>query len=128
MNERRLRGAIAVLATVGAAVAGYLVYARYAGTRIACTTGGCETVQHSKYAKLAGVPVAVLGLAGYLAVLATALSARIEAAAVGAAIVLHAFSVGPALLLGLFFAADAGLNVSRMRHIADAATEQGNPA
>jgi len=49
-------------------------------------------------------------------------------AAVGAAIVLHAFSVGPALLLGLFFAADAGLNVSRMRQIADVATEQGNPA
>ena len=49
-------------------------------------------------------------------------------AAVGAAIVLHAFSVGPALLLGLFFAADAGLNLSRMRQMADAATEQGNPA
>jgi len=49
-------------------------------------------------------------------------------AAVGAAIVLHALSIGPALLLGLFFAADAGLNVARMRHLADAATEQGNPA
>jgi glycosyltransferase 2 family protein len=49
-------------------------------------------------------------------------------AAVGAAIVLHAFSIGPALLLGLIFAADAGLNLSRMRQMADAATEQGNPA
>jgi hypothetical protein len=42
------------LALAGAAVAAYLVYARYAGTQLACTTGGCETVQHSKYAKAAG--------------------------------------------------------------------------
>ena len=49
-------------------------------------------------------------------------------AAVGAAIVLHALSIGPALLLGLLFAADAGVNVSRMRQIAEAPTEQGNPA
>ena len=33
--------------------------------------GGCERVQSSPYAKLAGVPVAVLGLAGYVAVLAS---------------------------------------------------------
>jgi len=48
-------------------------------------------------------------------------------AAVGAAIVLHAFSIGPALLLGLFFAAQEGLNVSGMRHLADQA-EQGHTA
>lgn len=42
-------------------------------------------------------------------------------AAVGAAIVLHLFSVGPTLILGLFFAAQAGLNVSSMRRLADQA-------
>src|SRR6185437_12199416 len=42
-------------------------------------------------------------------------------AAVGAAIVLHLFSVGPALVLGLFFAAQAGLNVAGMRRLADRA-------
>jgi glycosyltransferase 2 family protein len=42
-------------------------------------------------------------------------------AAVGAAIVLHAFSIGPALLLGLFFAAQEGLNVAGIRHLADQA-------
>ncbi len=31
--------------------------------------GGCETVQDSRYAKLAGIPVPVLGLAGYGSVL-----------------------------------------------------------
>jgi uncharacterized membrane protein YbhN (UPF0104 family) len=41
-----------------------------------------------------------------------------EEAAVGAAIVLHLFSIGPALLLGLFFAAQEGLNVSGMRRLA----------
>jgi hypothetical protein len=48
-------------------------------------------------------------------------------AAVGAAIVLHAFTVGPSLLLGLTFAAQAGLNMSGMRQLADQA-EAGRPA
>lgn len=42
-------------------------------------------------------------------------------AAVGSAIVLHAFSIGPSLLLGLFFAAQEGLNVAGMRRLADQA-------
>lgn len=48
-------------------------------------------------------------------------------AAVGAAIVLHAFTVGPYLLLGLVFAAQAGLNVAGMRQLADQAGA-GRPA
>ena len=99
MSERTLRAAIAVLALAGAAVAAYLVYARYTGTRLACTTGGCETVKHSKYAKAAGIPVAVLGLTAYLAVFATALSARREAAALGAAIVLGGLGFGVYLIV-----------------------------
>src|SRR5262249_26472624 len=86
--DRRLRAAIAVLALAGVAITSYLVYSRYTGTRIVCTTGGCETVQHSKYAKAAGVPVAILGLIAYMALFATALSSRVEAAAIGAAIAL----------------------------------------
>ena len=39
-------------------------------------------------------------------------------AAVGAAIVLHVLSIGPSLLLGLYFAAQVGLNLSRMRELA----------
>jgi len=39
-------------------------------------------------------------------------------AAVGAAIVLHALSIGPSLLLGLYFAAQVGVNLSRMRELA----------
>lgn len=48
-------------------------------------------------------------------------------AAVGAAIVLHLFSIMPALLLGLMFAAQEGLNVGGMRRLANQA-EQGHTA
>ncbi len=48
-------------------------------------------------------------------------------AAVGAAIVLHAFSILPSLLLGLFFAAQEGMNLGGIRRLADQA-EQGNTA
>ena len=99
MTGRRLRAVIAALALAGAAAAAYLVYARYSGTRLACTTGGCETVQHSKYAKAAGIPVAVLGLGAYLAVFLTALSTRVEAAAIGAAIVLAGLAFGVYLIV-----------------------------
>ena len=99
VTARRLRVAIGLLALAGAAVTAYLVYTRYTGTRLACTTGGCETVQHSKYAKAAGVPVAVLGFVAYLAVFATALSTRIEAAGVGAAIALGGLAFGIYLIV-----------------------------
>jgi uncharacterized membrane protein len=56
-------------------------------------------VQHSKYAKAAGIPVAVLGLTAYLAVFLTALSARLEAAALGAAIVLGELAFGIYLIV-----------------------------
>ena len=48
-------------------------------------------------------------------------------AAVGAAIVLHALTVVPALVLGLWFAAQAGLNMSGMRQLADEAQAQAEP-
>jgi uncharacterized membrane protein len=99
VTEPRLRAAIALLALAGAAIASYLVYARYTHTQIACTTGGCETVQHSKYAKTAGIPVAVLGLVAYLSVFATTLSARVEAAAIGAAIVIGGLVFGIYLIV-----------------------------
>jgi uncharacterized protein (TIRG00374 family) len=51
-----------------------------------------------------------------------------DEAAVGAAIVLHLFSIGPALLLGLLFAAREGLNVAGMRQLADQPEQQGNTA
>jgi uncharacterized membrane protein len=64
--------AIAALAALGLAVAAYLTYVHYAGVEPICTGGGgCERVQTSSYAKLAGVPVALLGVAGSLGILAS---------------------------------------------------------
>lgn len=84
MTDRGLRVAAGALAATGAAIAGYLVYARSADVTIACTTGGCETVQHSDYAELAGVPVAVLGLGAYLLLLGVAFRRGELARVVGA--------------------------------------------
>ena len=43
----------------------------YAGGEPVCAIAhGCATVQKSDYAELAGVPVALLGLLGYVAILA----------------------------------------------------------
>ncbi len=66
----RLRIAIAVLCVIGLGIATYLTYVHYAKIKVAClSSGGCETVQGSVYAKLAGIPVPVLGLVGYAAIL-----------------------------------------------------------
>ena len=71
MSNRALRLAAATVALAGIAVAGYLSWAHYADSTVVCVAGGgCETVQQSEYAEMAGVPVAVLGLAAYVAVLA----------------------------------------------------------
>ena len=75
MSARGLRIAAAGLAVIGLAIAGYLTWVHYAGLQPFCVGGGgsCEKVQTSRWAELAGVPVAVLGLAGYAAILLTLL-------------------------------------------------------
>lgn len=98
MTDRTLRLCVGALASAGIAVTAYLTYVRYSGTTIACTTGGCETVQESSYAKLAGVPVAILGLLGYAAILTTACFAHDLARALGAALALGAFAFSAYLL------------------------------
>ena len=79
----RLRAAIAAACLVGAGIAAYLTYVHYAGIAPVCTTGGCEKVQTSKYAELAGVPVALLGLVAYGVLLVLALVRGVEAATLG---------------------------------------------
>lgn len=86
MNDRALRAAVGVLAAAGAVIAAYLSYAHFTHTTIACTTGGCEAVQNSDYAELAGIPVAILGLTAYVFLLVTAVSASDLARAAGAAV------------------------------------------
>jgi uncharacterized membrane protein YbhN (UPF0104 family) len=72
-------------------------------------------------------PGAVGGFHEAFRVGATAFYGAPDEAAVGAAIVLHLFSIGPSLLLGLLFAAREGLNLGTMQRLADQA-EQGHTA
>ena len=66
-----LLGASVAVATAGLGIAAYLTVVHYTGAAPACAIAhGCEVVQSSAYAKLAGVPVALLGLLGYIAILA----------------------------------------------------------
>jgi uncharacterized membrane protein len=71
VSDRVLRRTVLVLAVLGVGVAGYLTYVHYAGIAPVCNIAhGCVKVQTSKYAHLAGIPVAVLGLVGYVTILA----------------------------------------------------------
>lgn len=74
MSETRLRVALAVLAVIGLGIAGYLTAVHYEGGDPVCLTGGqsCAKVQESDYAEMAGVPVPLIGLFGYLTILAAA--------------------------------------------------------
>jgi uncharacterized membrane protein len=63
------RVSIAV-AMAGLGIAGYLTVVHYAGGEPVCAIAhGCATVQKSSYSALAGMPVALLGLLGYVAIL-----------------------------------------------------------
>jgi uncharacterized membrane protein len=106
VSDRALRAGVALVALAGTAVAGYLTYVHYRPDALICTSsGGCETVQESSYAELVGIPVALLGLIAYVAVLTLVLwdteAARTAVAAIalgGAAfaaylVVLQAFVI-----------------------------------
>src|SRR5947209_12006142 len=63
-----------VLAVVGVAVATYLTYVHYAGVKPAGTAGqSCLKVQTSEWSKLGGVPVALIGLIGYITIVGSLL-------------------------------------------------------
>ena len=65
------RVAAIVVAVIGLGIATYLTIVHYTGGAPVCAIAhGCETVQKSDYSKLAGVPVALLGLIGYVGILA----------------------------------------------------------
>lgn len=98
MSEHTIRFTSAALAAVGAAIAGYLLYVRSTGGTLACVTGGCDTVQHSSYAEMFGVPVSALGLAGFVGLFAVALARGEWARLTQAALALAGFFFGAYLL------------------------------
>jgi len=65
-----------VLCAFGIVVAGYLVTKRFTGGSLACTRWAqCDVVNNSVYSQIYGVPICVIGLAGYLLLFALAFAA-----------------------------------------------------
>ena len=73
-DDRVFRMLLGALAAAGLAVSAYLAWAHLAGVEPVCVAGGagCRTVQASRYAAVAGVPMPALGLAGYAGLLLAA--------------------------------------------------------
>jgi len=69
---------IPILSIAGICVSAYLAYVETMQVEAVCgPVGDCNTVQHSEYARLFGVlPIGVLGLGGYIAIITTWLMAR----------------------------------------------------
>ena len=92
MTDRRLRLAAIVLALAGLGVAAYLTYVHYKGIKPACGLGAnCVKVQTSEWSELAGVPVALLGLAGYVVILGSLFVPGEAGLMVGALVALSGF-------------------------------------
>jgi uncharacterized membrane protein len=65
-----MRAAAIAVALAGLGIATYLTVVHYAGGEPVCAVAhGCAIVQTSDYSELAGVPVALLGVLGYVGVL-----------------------------------------------------------
>ena len=91
VTDLRLRGAQAGIALLGVAITVYLLLQRAEGRDPVCVIGGgCATVQGSRWAEVAGIPVAALGLAAYAGLLASAFLPR----APGAVLALFTALVG----------------------------------
>jgi uncharacterized membrane protein len=87
VSDRTLRAAAALVALAGIAVAGYLTWVHFDDAALVCVAGGgCETVQESEYAEIAGIPVALLGLGAYVVLLGLVIwdtaTARLAAATI----------------------------------------------
>ena len=74
---RSHRNIMLALAILGLLVAAYLTWSHYnEGSALCAKGGGCDIVRASRYSEVAGIPVAVFGLLGYLAITAILLIER----------------------------------------------------
>jgi uncharacterized membrane protein len=96
MSRITLRRVMLVITILGIILASYLVYVHYSGTKPVCTAStACLKVQTSQWSKLAGVPVALIGLIGYIGIFAALLAPDVEldrTALLGMTLVGFAFS------------------------------------
>ena len=92
--EGTLRGIGTFLASFGIGVATYIAIADSGGGSPVCIAGGhgCQTVAESSYSHLLGVNVAILGIIGYVLLLACALLRGDGARIAGFAVALIGFA------------------------------------
>ena len=108
MSDRLLRIVLLIVSVAGIGVAAYLTYVHYEPRALVCTIGGgCETVQDSKYAVIAGIPVAVLGLAYWIAALVLVIWNSELARALTAALALAGLAFAAYLVILQLFVIDA---------------------
>ena len=108
MSDRTLRIAAALVALAGIGVAGYLTWVHFDDAALVCVAGGgCETVQQSDYAEIAGIPVALLGLGSYVLVLGLIVWDSPEARLGAAALALVGLLFGIYLVILQLFVIDA---------------------
>jgi uncharacterized membrane protein len=76
MSASALRKTMIVLTVLGVGIAGYTTYLHYSGATPLCSIKGnpCSQVQKSVYSEIAGVPVALMGLIGYVLILGSLLA------------------------------------------------------
>jgi uncharacterized membrane protein len=66
---------VTVLALIGFFIAAYLLLWKLGlFGELACSSGGCETVQTSEYSDFLGLPVALYGVVGFVAMLVVGLA------------------------------------------------------
>jgi len=70
--DKRLYIAMLCLALLGLAVATYMTIYKWTDNNTMCLgSGDCSTVNASKYSEVKGIPVALIGVLGYAAILGT---------------------------------------------------------
>jgi uncharacterized membrane protein len=75
--EKRLSQLAIILTVIGLLVSIYMTIYKITSNDSMCIgSGDCKTVNASRYAEVYGIPVAVLGIAGYSAILAVLLLER----------------------------------------------------
>ena len=75
--EKRLSQLAIILTIIGLLVSIYMTIYKITSNDSMCIgSGDCKTVNASRYAEVYGIPVAVLGIAGYSAILAVLLLER----------------------------------------------------
>jgi uncharacterized membrane protein len=92
--------AIPVLGIVGMGVSIYLATVEAGGGEAVCgPVGDCNAVQGSEYAELFGIPIGVIGVAGYAVLLAAWIVSRLRSAAIAdwAKVTILAVSLGGTL-------------------------------